>query len=75
MRFVARNAWVYVLAKNVTILACADAQGRGSVRPLAENQELPATSNSHSAGQARGIQRTEPYRRLASSNGFVAVGK
>ena len=49
MRFVARNAWVYVLAKNVSIFACADAQGRGPIRPLAENQELPATSNSNSA--------------------------
>ena len=49
MRFVMRNAWVYVLAKNVSIFACADAQGRGSVTPLAENQELPATSNSNSA--------------------------
>ena len=49
MRFVARNAWVYVLAKNVSILACADAQGGGPTRPLAENQELPATSNSNSA--------------------------
>ncbi len=49
MRFVARNAWVYVLAKNVTISACADAQGREQIRPLAEKQELPATSNSNSA--------------------------
>ena len=49
MRFVARNAWVYVLAKNVSIFACADAQGREQIRPLAENQELPATSNSNSA--------------------------
>jgi hypothetical protein len=49
VRFVARNAWVYVLAKNVSILACADAQGRGPSRPLAEHRELPATSNSNSA--------------------------
>jgi len=49
MRFVARNAWVYVLAKNVTISACADPQGREQIRPLAENHELPATSNSNSA--------------------------
>ncbi len=49
MRFVARNAWVYVLAKNVSISACADAQGREHIRPLAESQELPATSNSNSA--------------------------
>ncbi|MDZ7619857.1 MAG: hypothetical protein U1E05_22895, partial [Patescibacteria group bacterium] len=49
MRFVARNAWVYVLAKNVSIAACADAQGREHVQPLAEDQELPATSNSNSA--------------------------
>ena len=49
MRFVARNAWVYVLAKNVSIFACADSQGRLQVRPLAEDQELPATSNSNSA--------------------------
>lgn len=49
MRFVARNAWVYVLAKNVSISACADAQGREPIRPLAEDQELPATSNSNSA--------------------------
>jgi hypothetical protein len=49
MRFVARNAWVYVLAKNVTISACDDAQGREQVKPLAEKVELPATSNSNSA--------------------------
>lgn len=49
MRFVARNAWVYVLAKNVTISACVDAQGREQVKPLIENHELPATSNSNSA--------------------------
>ena len=49
MRFVARNAWVYVLAKNVSIFACADAHGREQIRPLVENQELPATSNSNSA--------------------------
>jgi hypothetical protein len=49
MRFVARNAWVYVLAKNVTISACADAQGRNSRHALAEERELPATSNSNSA--------------------------
>ncbi len=49
MRFVARNAWVYVLAKNVSVFACADAEGREQVRMLAENQELPATSNSNSA--------------------------
>ena len=49
VRFVARNAWVYVLAKNVSISACADAQGREQIRPLAEKQELPATSNSNSA--------------------------
>ncbi|HNX34522.1 MAG TPA: hypothetical protein PKM57_07835 [Kiritimatiellia bacterium] len=49
MRFVARNAWVYVLAKNVSVSACADAQGRKEIRPLAEKVELPATSNSNSA--------------------------
>jgi len=49
MRFVARNAWVYVLAKNVSISTCADTQGREQIRPLAENRELPATSNSNSA--------------------------
>lgn len=49
MRFVARNAWVYVLAKNVSVFACADAQGRKPVRTLAEKEELPATSNSNSA--------------------------
>ena len=49
MRFVARNAWVYVLAKNVTIYACADPQGREQARLLATNEELPATSNSNSA--------------------------
>lgn len=49
MRFVARNAWVYVLAKNVSVFACADAQGREKIRPLAEKMELPATSNSNSA--------------------------
>ena len=49
VRFVARNAWVYVLAKNVSVSACADAQGRGPGQPLAEKQELPATSNSNSA--------------------------
>ena len=49
MRFVARNAWVYTLAKNVSISACTDAQGREQIKPLAENQELPATSNSNSA--------------------------
>lgn len=49
IRFVARNAWVYVLAKNVTISACADPQGRDQLRLLAENWELPATSNSNSA--------------------------
>src|SRR5512145_1619700 len=49
MRFVARNAWVYVLAKNVSISACADAQGREQLRTLAEKEELPATSNSNSA--------------------------
>ena len=49
MRFVARNAWVYVLAKNVSIAACADAQGREKIRPLAEKVELTATSNSNSA--------------------------
>ena len=49
MRFVARNAWVYVLAKNVSVFACADAQGLGATRPLAAKQELPATSNSNSA--------------------------
>ena len=27
MRFAARNAWVYVLAKNVSIFACADEFG------------------------------------------------
>jgi hypothetical protein len=49
IRFVARNAWVYVLAKNVSISACADPQGRGPTKFLVENQELPATSNSNSA--------------------------
>ncbi len=49
MRFVARNAWVYVLAKNVSVSACADAQGRKQIRSLAEKKELPATSNSNSA--------------------------
>lgn len=49
IRFMARNAWVYVLAKNVCIAACDDAQGQENVRPLAEHQELPATSNSNSA--------------------------
>lgn len=49
MRFVARNAWVYVLAKNVSISACADARGRTQIKPLVENQEIPATSNSNSA--------------------------
>lgn len=49
IRFVARNAWVYVLAQNVSIFACSDAEGREHVRPLAENHELPATSNSNSA--------------------------
>jgi hypothetical protein len=49
MRLVARNAWVYVLAKNVSVFTCADAQGREHTRPLAENYELPATSNSNSA--------------------------
>jgi len=49
MRFVARNAWVYVLAKNVSVCACADAQGREKVRSLSEKTELPATSNSNSA--------------------------
>ncbi|HUT93766.1 MAG TPA: hypothetical protein VMY37_30165 [Thermoguttaceae bacterium] len=49
MRFVARNAWVYVLAKNVSISACADAEGREQIKPLAEKHELPATSNSNSA--------------------------
>ena len=29
--------------------ACADAQGREEIRPLAEKMELPATSNSNSA--------------------------
>lgn len=49
IRFVARNAWVYVLAQNVTISACADAHGREQLRPLVKDQELPATSNSNSA--------------------------
>jgi len=49
MRFVARNAWVYVLAKNVSVFACTDAQGQKQTKPLVENQELPATSNSNSA--------------------------
>jgi len=49
MRFVARNAWVYVGPKNVSVAACADAQGREQVRPLAEKCELPAFSNSNSA--------------------------
>ena len=49
IRFVARNAWVYVLAKNVTISACADAQGHEQTKLLAEKHELPATSNSNSA--------------------------
>jgi hypothetical protein len=49
LRFVARNAWVYVLAQNVSVYACSDAQGRADVRALAEGQELPATSNSNSA--------------------------
>lgn len=49
MRVVARNAWVYVSAKNVSVYACTDAQGGGRTRPLAENQELPAISNSNSA--------------------------
>ncbi|MDD4868938.1 MAG: hypothetical protein PHR77_00150 [Kiritimatiellae bacterium] len=49
MRFVARNAWVYVLAKNVSISACADAQGREQIRLLVEKKDLPATSNSNSA--------------------------
>lgn len=49
MRFTARNAWVYVMAKNVSITACADARGRQPVHRLAANQELPATSNSNSA--------------------------
>ena len=49
MRFVARNAWVYVMAKNVSVSACADAQGREQVQPLVKNCELPATSNSNSA--------------------------
>ena len=49
MRFVARNAWVYVLAKNVSVSACTDAMGRETVRSLAETNELPATSNSNSA--------------------------
>lgn len=49
MRFVARNAWVYVLAKNVSISACADAQGHEPIKSLAAKQELPATSNSNSS--------------------------
>jgi len=49
MRFVARNAWVYVLAKNVSISACTDAQGQKELRLLAEKKDLPATSNSNSA--------------------------
>ncbi len=49
MRFVARNAWVYVLAKNITVSACSDPQGREQARPLVEALELPATSNSNSA--------------------------
>lgn len=49
MRFVARNAWVYVLAKNVSVDACSDVQGREQIRPLVEKHELPATSNSNSA--------------------------
>lgn len=49
MRLVARNAWVYVLAKNISVSACTDSQGRQSDRPLAEKVELPATSNSNSA--------------------------
>ncbi len=49
IRFVARNAWVYVLAKNVSLFACGDAQGREAIKLLAEKQELPATSNSNSA--------------------------
>lgn len=48
MRFVARNAWVYVLAKNVSVSATADAHGRERIRPLAEDRELSATSNSNS---------------------------
>jgi hypothetical protein len=49
IRFVARNAWVYVLAKNVSVSVCSDAEGRKNVRPLEENVELPAASNSNSA--------------------------
>jgi hypothetical protein len=49
MRFVARNAWVYVMSKNVSVFACVDARGRDHVKPLVENRELPATSNSNSA--------------------------
>jgi len=48
LRFVARNAWVYVSAKNVSVYACADARG-GSGKILADKRELPAISNSNSA--------------------------
>lgn len=49
IRFVARNAWVYVLAQNVSIYACADPRGWEGIRTLVEKLELPATSNSNSA--------------------------
>jgi mono/diheme cytochrome c family protein len=49
LRLVARNAWVYVSAKNVSVFACSDPQGRGEARPLVEKLELPAISNSNSA--------------------------
>ena len=49
LRIVARNAWVYVSAKNVSVYACADAQGHGAERLLVDKQEVPAISNSNSA--------------------------
>lgn len=49
LRLVARNAWVYVSAKNVSVSACGDAQGGGPETALAEGRELPAASNSNSA--------------------------
>ena len=56
MRFVARNAWVYVLAKNVSIFACADAQGRGA-NPAAGGEP----------GVARNVQLQLRLRGVAAS--------
>lgn len=49
VRLVSRDSWVNVMAKNVTIFICDDAEGKTNRRNLLENEALPPVNNSYSA--------------------------